>query len=83
LWILGTTLAALSDLNIVVPQEVSVIGHDNIRMAEMIIPPLTTIGFESSDLAERLIASVISVYQGGPALEIPALKAKDVVRGSA
>ncbi|HJT56940.1 MAG TPA: LacI family DNA-binding transcriptional regulator [Ktedonobacteraceae bacterium] len=76
-------LAALYDLGIAVPEQVSVIGHDDIPMAQLSVPPLTTIGIEASDLLERLIASVVSVCQGGPVLEPPPLKARVVVRGSA
>jgi len=66
-----------------VPEVVSVMGHDNSAIAELSIPPLTTIGFTSRDLTERLIASVVSVLQGGPVLEPVSLVAEVVVRGSA
>jgi LacI family asc operon transcriptional repressor len=75
-------LAALSDLNIAVPKDVSVIGHDNSPLSEFTIPPLTTIGVTSLDLAERLTASVISILQGGPVLETISLSAEVVVRAS-
>jgi DNA-binding LacI/PurR family transcriptional regulator len=54
-------LAALSDLKIAVPDAVLVIGHNKTMIAELSIPPLTTIGRETPDLVERLIASVLSV----------------------
>jgi DNA-binding LacI/PurR family transcriptional regulator len=76
-------LAALSDLNIAVPQDVRVIGHDNTPLSEFTIPPLTTIGVTSLDLSERLIAGVISILQGGPVLETISLNAEVVVRASA
>ena len=78
-----TSLAALSDLNIAVPEAVSVIGHDNTMMAELSHPALTTIGFNHPDLTERLIASVLSVCQGGPVLETSTLETKVIVRASA
>jgi DNA-binding LacI/PurR family transcriptional regulator len=77
------TLAALSDLNIAVPEAVSVIGVDNTMIAELSIPPLTTIGIETPNLTEHLIASVLSACQGGPVLEIGPLQTKVVVRASA
>lgn len=76
-------LAALSDLNIAVPEAVSVIGHDNSPLSEFTSPPLTTIGVTSLDLSERLIASVISILQGGPVLETISLSAEVIVRASA
>ena len=76
-------LAAFSDLNIAVPEAVSVIGHDNTMIAELSIPSLTTIGLDNLDLAERLSASVLSVCQGGPVLEIGSFRPTVIVRASA
>ncbi len=76
-------LAALYDLHIAVPEAVSVIGHDNSRIAELCNPPLTTIGNETSELLEQLVASVISVCQGGPVLDIVTPEAKVIARASA
>ncbi len=76
-------LAALYDLHTAVPEAVSVIGHDNSRIAELCNPPLTTIGNETSELLEQLVASVISVCQGGPVLDIVTPEAKVIARASA
>ena len=78
-----TTLAALADLHISVPDEVSVIGHDNILIAELSNPALTTIGVLAPELSERLIASVLSVCQGGPVLETVIPDPQVIVRASA
>jgi DNA-binding LacI/PurR family transcriptional regulator len=75
-------LAALSDLSITVPKDVSIIGHDNTPLSEFTVPPLTTIGVTSLDLSERLIAGVISILQGGPVLETISLSAEVIVRAS-
>jgi DNA-binding LacI/PurR family transcriptional regulator len=76
-------LAALSDLKLAVPEAVSVIGQDNTMMAELSNPALTTIDFDSPDLTERLIESVLSVCQGGPVLDIGPVRPKVIVRASA
>jgi len=76
-------LAALADLHISVPDEVSVIDHDNTLIAELSNPALTTIGVVASDMGQRLIASVLSVLQGGPVLETVMPAAKVFVRASA
>jgi DNA-binding LacI/PurR family transcriptional regulator len=76
-------LAALADLNLAVPEAVSVIGQDDTMMAELSNPALTTVGFDSPDLTERLIASVLSVCQGGPVLDIGPMRPKVIVRASA
>lgn len=75
-------LAALSDLGIQVPGQVRVIGHDNTGIAELSIPPLTTIGLETPDFGQRLIASVMSVCQGGPILDSGTFRAKVIVRST-
>ena len=77
------TLAALSDLNIAVPEAVSVIGHDNTLISELSNPALTTVGVVASDLGQRLTASVLSVCQGGPVLETIIPDPKVIVRASA
>jgi DNA-binding LacI/PurR family transcriptional regulator len=77
-------LAALSDLNLAVPEAVSVIGQDNSMIAELTIPALTTISMEGPDQAQSLIASIISVCQGGdPVPETGSMQAKVIVRASA
>jgi DNA-binding LacI/PurR family transcriptional regulator len=76
-------LAALSDLKLAVPADVAVIGYDTTMIADLSIPPLTTIGLEGTDLADRLVESVLSVCRGGPVLEVGTLQAKLVVRESA
>lgn len=76
-------LAALSDLKLSVPKDVAVIGHDDTIIAQMSIPPLTTVGIENPNLTDRLIKSVLSVCQGGPVLEVGTLQPKLVVRESA
>ena len=76
-------LAALSDLNIAVPESVSVIGHDDSMIAELCNPPLTTIGATSSTITERLIGNVVSVLQGGTVQEAIPLHAEVIARKSA
>jgi DNA-binding LacI/PurR family transcriptional regulator len=76
-------LAALADLHVSVPDEVSVIGHDNTIIAELSNPALTTIGVVASKRSQQLIASVLSVCQGGPVLETVMPDAMVIVRASA
>jgi LacI family transcriptional regulator len=39
------------ELKIAVPQELSVVGFDDIRMADFMIPPLTTVQMSQTELA--------------------------------
>ncbi len=75
-------LAALYDLKVAVPEDVSVIGHDNTRIGELCNPPLTTIGASASNLLEQLCASVLSVCQNGPVLEVLTPTSQVIVRSS-
>jgi DNA-binding LacI/PurR family transcriptional regulator len=47
---MGVMLGAF-DQNIRVPSDLSVIGFDNIRLAEFSIPPLTTVEMSQAELA--------------------------------
>ncbi len=76
-------LAALADLHISIPDEVSVIGHDNTLISELSNPALTTVGAVASEMGQQLAASVLSVCQGGPVLETVMPDAKVFARASA
>ncbi len=76
-------LAALADLNISVPEAVSVIGHDNSKIGEFCYPPLTTISHDAPEFIEQFIANIISVCQGGMNMGFPLPHPKVVVRASA
>ena len=52
-------------------------------VAKLSLAPLTATWLETPGLVERLIASVLSVCQGGPVLEIGTLNANVIVRASA
>ncbi|MBN9236443.1 MULTISPECIES: LacI family DNA-binding transcriptional regulator [Phyllobacteriaceae] len=53
-------LRAASDLGIKVPDELSVIGFDDIPLAGLITPRLTTIGQPVEDIAKRAVAAAIA-----------------------
>ena len=76
-------LAALADLKVTVPGDVSVIGHDNSKIGEFCYPALTSISHESPEFIESFIASIVAVCQGGPLVETAIPHPKVVVRKSA
>ena len=55
-------LHSLHDMNYKIPEDVAVIGFDDVQMAEMVEPPLTTVAQPLYDMgckaAERLIARI-------------------------
>ena len=47
------------ELNIKVPQDLSVVGFDDIRMAEFLTPPLTTVQMSQSELARLAFEALL------------------------
>lgn len=63
-------LRALSEKGINVPQQVSLIGFDNIRLTEYTNPPLTTMHVPRVEMADYLVEQLIVQFeQGTPAPE--------------
>ena len=66
----ATAMGAISqavELGVEVPSQLSVMGYDGVRMAEMFSPPLTTLSHSAAECGER-IASMIVGLVGGDAL---------------
>ena len=53
-------LHALAASGLRVPQDMSVVGFDDIQMARFTVPPLTTIRMSADDLASAAIDSLIA-----------------------
>jgi LacI family transcriptional regulator len=63
-------MRAAFELGIRVPEDLSVIGFDDIRMAEFLIPPLTTIQMSQSELAKLAFEALLKeVKRETPLLE--------------
>jgi LacI family transcriptional regulator len=56
-------MRAAFELGIRVPEDLSVIGFDDIRMAEFLIPPLTTIQLSQSELAKLAFEALLKEVQ--------------------
>lgn len=59
-------LGALTCLGIHVPQEVALVGTDNISLGEVIWPSLTSIRFDSLDIGQRVVAMFHTLQQELP-----------------
>jgi LacI family transcriptional regulator len=73
------------ELGIKVPQELSVVGFDDIRMAEFMTPPLTTIQMSQSDLARLAFEALLKEVKRETPLPEGSeyvLKTRLVLRGS-
>lgn len=61
-------LSAAYQLGIKVPDEISVMGYDNLNLAEMSIPPLTTVGQPLAKMGESAAEMLFTIMETG---EIP------------
>ncbi|HKW17819.1 MAG TPA: LacI family DNA-binding transcriptional regulator [Terriglobales bacterium] len=57
------------DYGIMVPQELSVIGFDDVRLAQFITPPLTTIRMSQSELARLAFRALLTDVERNAPLE--------------
>jgi len=57
------------ELGMRVPQDLSVIGFDDIRMAGFMIPPLTTIQMSQTELASLAFSALLKETKGSPSPE--------------
>lgn len=52
------------DQKLVIPQQLSVVGFDDIRFAQFMIPPLTTIRMSQSQIAETAFRALLNQIEG-------------------
>jgi DNA-binding LacI/PurR family transcriptional regulator len=73
---------AVFEANLRVPDDFSLIGFDDIHLAEYTIPPLTTIRMSCQDLALRAVGSLLAHIQPSPtgAVPIPKINTRLIVR---
>ncbi|KAF0823151.1 substrate-binding domain-containing protein [Cytobacillus firmus] len=58
-------LSAAYQLGIKVPDEISVMGYDNLNLAEMSIPPLTTVGQPLAKMGEAAAEMLFTIMETG------------------
>ena len=58
-------MRALCERGVKVPEDVSVLGMDDLEIAEMVTPPLTTIHYPIKELVERAMELLISQISSG------------------
>lgn len=76
-------LAACSDTSIKVPESVAVIGCDDIPLAQLSIPSLTTITFDDRQWLTSLTENILAASRGEPIREILPKPLSIVIRSSA
>jgi len=59
-------LGALTRLGIQVPQEVALVGTDNLPIGEFVWPSLTSMCFDALDMGKRAVDMLHALHQGLP-----------------
>ena len=68
-WLAMGALEALRELHVRVPQEVAVVGHDDIMIARFGRPPLTTIHQDTTRIGRKAAELILSMVEGNPPKE--------------
>lgn len=76
-------LHGLRDRGIRVPDDVSVIGFDDLPEARHFSPPLTTIRQDFAVLGERMMTNLLAALEGRPTIDCEVLESTLIVRESA
>ena len=72
---------ALEDNGLSVPNDVAVVGFDDIALAAHVSPPLTTVRQDIREAAERLVQGIVGLIEGKP-VESSLMAPRLVVRAS-
>lgn len=76
-----TTISALDRRGLKVPNDIAVVGYDDIEMAAHFNPPLTTVRQSIQNGGQALVTSLLAIFEGHPARPV-LLPAELVVRAS-
>ena len=74
-------MRALQDAGLSVPEDVSVVGFDDMPLAAYVSPALTTVQQNSRDAAEGLVQGIVGLIEGKP-VESRLIKPTLIVRES-
>jgi DNA-binding LacI/PurR family transcriptional regulator len=76
-------LAALCDCGLSVPETVAVIGCDDVALAQLTIPPLTTVAINNKEYIDFLVGNIIAAINGECPREIAPFSFSLIMRQSA
>ncbi|MFQ5854128.1 MAG: LacI family DNA-binding transcriptional regulator [Anaerolineae bacterium] len=65
-----------------IPQDLSVVGFDDIELAPYLEPPLTTVAQSKREMGERAVQMVLDLLEGDKPVEDCILPSRLIVRGS-
>lgn len=75
-------LQAVSHAGLRVPQDISIIGFDDLPIASMVVPQLTTIELPRREIAARAFSSLVQATRDGIVTGCDVVRTRLVVRGS-
>jgi len=78
----GAIQAAYS-LGLAVPGDVSIIGHDNIEVAALVNPPLTTVAIDIPQVGRAATSALLAMIENDEPASVQRLSANLIVRSSA
>ena len=73
---------AVRDCNLKIREDISIAGYDDIPMASMMTPPLTTFLQPEDEIAEKAINYLLELIDGGSPHTMECLRGKIIVRES-
>ena len=77
----GCYLAA-HRLGLTVPDQLSVLGYDNHETAELVVPPLSTFGWDGDGIVEAAVAQLVKAIETGGRRRTQTFRPEFVERGS-
>jgi len=75
-------LHAVCDRKMHVPEDISIVGFDDIQMAQYTVPPLTSVRMSGEDIARVALAILIPMIEGGNAPQQEVVPTQLIVRKS-
>lgn len=64
-------IRAINEAGLSIPNDVSIVGCDNIPLAQYIAPPLTTIQFSAKELGQRTVYNLAQQLEGKTITKVP------------
>lgn len=64
-------IRAINEYGFSIPNDISIIGCDNIPLSQYVAPPLTTLHLSAKDLGQRTVYNFIQQLEGKPITKVP------------
>ncbi len=71
------------DLGITVPEEMSIVGFDNLELSAQVSPGLTTVNFPTAEMGARVAEKLLMILMGKPTPHAIRIETNLIIRGSA